>query len=58
MGGLCYARTKNSAILIGFFPFLKTQPGFMSKSPTGHIQPALKHGFAELQWQRRERTAH
>lgn len=58
MGGLCEAETKISAILLGIFPFLKAQPGFKSKSPTGHIQPVLKHGFAEWRWQRCEHTAH
>lgn len=37
---------KVSAILLGIFPFLKTQPGFKSRNPTSHMPCVQELGFA------------
>lgn len=48
--------TEISTVLSGIFPFLKTQPPFESRNPTGHIQrglkPRLAVGWGLWWWQR------
>jgi hypothetical protein len=46
LGGGCEDGTEISVFLLGIFPFLKTQPPFKSRSPTGHIQRVPKPGLA------------